>query len=409
VNAYSTDAGKTWHRTLVPFSRCTGGTAQNGGDWERVTNTVLTASPNGTVHQIALAFDTGPGGSVIATRSTDGGRTWAPTIALRTDLAGEIINDKPTITADPNDSRFVYATWHRLDFTPDPENFSHFFDPTWFTRSTDGGQTWEAARPIFDPGLDQDTFYDQVAVLPNGDLVLGLTYFPDGSSDNVRPVALRSTDHGATWSGPIFIDGLIPAGGVQTHPVFDPTTGAAIRALGTFFIAADPRPERRRVYAAYLDNRGGVAHVSVSRSTNGGQTWSAPVRINHVPTAQAFPQWLAVNSAGVVSVLYDDLRNDTSDPAVLQANAFLASCNPASADCSTPAGWTEVGVGGTFDLSTAPNTSLGYALGDAQSIVAVGCGFVPMVVVANSGDTSNRTDVFVGRPQTFPIGTCDAL
>jgi hypothetical protein len=394
INAYSTNGGATWTRVTVPFSRCTGGTPSNKGDWERATNTQLTVSPNGTVFQIALPFNTGPGGSVAVSRSQDGGRTWSAIIQLKVDNSGQVVNDKPTITADPNDWHYVYATWHRLDFHPDPAHYTQWLDPTWFARSTNGGATWEPAVQVYDPGLNGDTLYDQIAVLPNGDLVLGLTHWADGNTDDVRPMVLRSTDHGLTWSQPIFIDGVIPSGGVVTFPVTDPTTGAPIRALATFFIAADSRPTSRTVYAAYLDNRGGTAHVSLSRSTDGGRTWSAPARINKVATAEAFPQWLTVNSSGAVAVLYDDFRYDTSDPAVLQTSAFLSTC-AGSSDCSKASNWSEHQVGSTFNLLQAPNTNLGYALGDAQSVVGAPCGFTPSVVLTNASST-NPTDVFVG-------------
>jgi hypothetical protein len=37
--------------------------------------------------------------------------------------------------------------------------------PSYFTRTTDGGLTREAARPIYDPGLDRQTI-NQIVVLP---------------------------------------------------------------------------------------------------------------------------------------------------------------------------------------------------------------------------------------------------
>ncbi len=395
VNAYSTDRGRTWNRVVVPFSRCGGGTVANGGDWERATNSTLSVGRDGTVYQVTLAFNTGPGGSVVATRSTDGGKTWSPTIALRTDLSGTITNDKPTVTADPRDARFVFATWHRTDCGTDPA-CAHTQDPTWFTRSINGGATWETAQSIFDPGTDGSTLYDQVAVLPNGHLVLGLTAYPSGSASNERPLVLRSTNHGATWSAPIFVDGLIPAGG-QPPAVKDPTTGAPIRALGTMFLAADPRRGFETVYAAYLDNRTGVARVSLSQSKDDGVTWSPAVRVNSLPAVQAFPQALAVNGGGVVGVLFDDLRNDTPDPAILQTNAFVATCNPTFKDCTLSASWTESAVGDTFDISAAPKTSLGFTLGDAQGLVGDECGFDALVTIANRADAANRTDIFLKR------------
>jgi hypothetical protein len=43
-----------------------------------------------------------------------------------------------------------------------------YFGATWFSRTTDGGQTWEPARPIFDPGGNSQTIGNQIVVLPDG-------------------------------------------------------------------------------------------------------------------------------------------------------------------------------------------------------------------------------------------------
>ena len=38
LTGYSHDGGRTWARTAATFSRCTGGNAANGGDYERATD-----------------------------------------------------------------------------------------------------------------------------------------------------------------------------------------------------------------------------------------------------------------------------------------------------------------------------------------------------------------------------------
>ena len=46
-----------------------------------------------------------------------------------------------------------------------------FKGPAVFSRTTDGGLTWEPARIIYDPGATGQTIGNQIVVLPDGTLV----------------------------------------------------------------------------------------------------------------------------------------------------------------------------------------------------------------------------------------------
>jgi hypothetical protein len=116
LTAYSTNAGRSWRRpTPPPFSRCAGGNAANGGDYERASDPWVSIGPDGTAHQIALAInDSDPTSAIVVSSSRDGGRTWGRISTLQRDTTAELFNDKESITADPHDSRYVYAVWDRL-------------------------------------------------------------------------------------------------------------------------------------------------------------------------------------------------------------------------------------------------------------------------------------------------------
>src|SRR4030095_14684358 len=55
VTATTLDGGATWSRATAPFTRCGGGNAGNGGDYERATDPWVTFAPNGNAFQMALA------------------------------------------------------------------------------------------------------------------------------------------------------------------------------------------------------------------------------------------------------------------------------------------------------------------------------------------------------------------
>ena len=52
LTAVTHNGGATWSTTFPHFSRCAGGTAANGGDYERASDPWVSFSPNGVAHQI---------------------------------------------------------------------------------------------------------------------------------------------------------------------------------------------------------------------------------------------------------------------------------------------------------------------------------------------------------------------
>jgi hypothetical protein len=377
---YSFDGGITWQRVYPPFSRCAGGNAANNGDYERATDPWVSFSPNGVVHQMALSFDdtitpSKPASAMLATRSTDGGRTWSPSIVLVADTE-ERFNDKNSMTADPTDERYVYATWDRLSFVPDEGA-----GPILFARSVDNGVSWEPTRIIFDPGVNAQTIGARIEVLPSGALVNLFTLI-DFSTNALSVNVILSGDKGATWSAPVKVADLLSVG------ASDPETGTAIRdgsILPQLAISRDGT-----VSVVWQDARfsGGLRDgIALSQSTDGGTSWSAPVQINRDPSVQAFLPTPHVRNDGTLGVTYHDLRSNTADPATLLVDTWLTR----SRDGLT---WRENRVAQPFDIAKAPRAR-GLFVGDYQGLVSIGPIFVPFFVMTTAGpDTSNRTDVY---------------
>src|SRR4051794_4697805 len=213
------------------------------------------------------------------------------------------------MTADPHNASNVYAAWDRLVF-PNVRaggvsyiTAAAFRGPAYFTRTTDGGATWEAARPIFDPGQNDQTIGNQIAVTGTGDLVNVMTVFrnDNGAGRKGGTVSvLRSTDQGASWSGEIVVDRLGTVG------VTDPRDGAEVRTGDIIpSIATDERPGHDEVYAVWQDARWtGFQRdqIAFSKSTDGGLTWSSPVRINGDESTQAFTAAIKVDDSGNIAV-----------------------------------------------------------------------------------------------------------
>jgi hypothetical protein len=363
----SFDGGATWALRSIPNSNCT------GGSYARSTDPWVSFGPDGTAHQVVLSFsgqEESGTSAVLASRSTDGGLTWSAPASLIQDGAG-FFNDKETITADPYDPRFVYAVWDRLSFPGDN-------GPTMFARSTDGGLTWEAARAIYNPGGSDQSIGNLVRVLPDGTLVDYLTIF---HGNNVSLNVIRSTNRGISWSAPVFISPLIAVG------ASDPTRGTPVRD-GSILpqMAVGPDGTLHVVWQDARFNQHGDA-IAYSRSTDGGFTWSAPVRVSASPAVAAFTPQIVVRDDGLIGVTYYDFRSDTPATPLLTDFWLTRSTDGLI--------WTETRVSPPFDLNLAPNVP-GLFLGDYTGLATSGSSFIAFYARTNALAT-NRTDIIATR------------
>ncbi len=406
VSAVSFDAGRTWAQTLHPMSRCGGALPGSVGDGERVSDPWVDIGADGTAYMMGLAFsgDSLNANSVnqmVVSRSSDGGRNWGAPVSLQRDGA-QGFNDKNTLTADPTDARFVYAVWDRLE----PSGSG----PTLLARSSNAGLSWEPTRVIYAPqvlagvsqtGVSQtgvsQTIGNRIVVLTDGaergtlvNVFVQIDTANAGSSTTTLR-AMRSTDKGLTWGVPVTIADHRAVG------TRDPETGAAVRD-GAIVpnVASGPGGV---LWAAWQDSRfsGGQRDaIAVSRSTDGGRSWSAPLAVNKDANVAAFIPTLYVRADGMVGLLHYDLRSNTADTATLLADLWLLTSRDGLA-------WTETAVARAFDLNFEPRVNAGLFVGDYQGLVASGNNFIPFAVLP-SNNTANRTDVLAFRMDAIASG-----
>ena len=232
----------------------------------------------------------------------------------------------------------------------------NFYDDIW--RSTNGGQAWTRLTFGNVSGGDKQWFtIDTTNGTGHG--FLYQAWSTGGNNWGGRQFS-RSTDDGVTWMGPIFIpnspvwgtldvasNGNLFIGGAANFtspfwcvrssnaqnpgvtPTFDQTTqvnlGGSLLYLGAInpgglagqcFLAVDrsggPTNDNIYMLASVEPFGGGGTDVMFARSTNGGQSFSGPQRINDDPINPSKWHWfgtLAVAPNGRIDCVWFDTRN----------------------------------------------------------------------------------------------------
>jgi hypothetical protein len=399
VASVSTNGGTSFTQVVIPkVSACSGNL-----NYARATDPWLSFAPNGDLYAMSLSLSADLRRSaMLVSKSTTGGSSWGDPTVLIDETSDFNLNDKNSLTADPTNSNFVYAVWDRIRHPGQRASLEHpnfnalhafsFRSDIMFSRTTNGGTSWEPARAIFMPNANLFTIGNQVAVLPNGHLVNVFTMFRGSGvqpNDKQSFMALiRSTDKGVTWSQPIIVDNLFFAG------VRDPDTGQPHR---TGDIIPDVAVDMNSgdLYMVWQDRRfTGRAAIALSRSTNGGLTWSSAIKVNQTPLLgtlndQAFTPSVHVADDGTVGVSYYDFRNN-GEGGGTDTDHFLAHCHSA---CDNAAGWVPANetrvTTASFNSRLAP-VARGFFLGDYVGLDNIGNKFTPFFTQTTATDPANE-------------------
>ncbi|UCC29969.1 MAG: exo-alpha-sialidase [Phycisphaerales bacterium] len=338
---YSHDGGQTWTfpGVLEPgvFS----------------SDPVLASDLNGNIYYYALQSNRGPGSwPCYLYRTSDGGVTWPQEVYAFGGDKAWIAVDSTTGIGSGN----IYMAWSPWYGCCDGH----------FSRSTDGGLTF--LDPI---SIPRSVFFGTITVGLDGAVyVSGGVNYPYGpfavarSSNAQDPLLTPSFD----FATEVNLDGFL-ALSVGPNPE---------GLLGQVWVASDHSdgPTQGNLYLLCSVERFSISDpldVMFARSTDGGLTWSAPIRVNDDPVGNNAWQWFGTMSVapnGRIDAIWNDTRNSGADNLSelyysfsLDGGLSWATSVPVSPMFDSHVGWPRQNkLGDYYDMiSDNGGTSVAYA------------------------------------------------
>jgi hypothetical protein len=323
----SRDNGATWSDQR-PLCACLRSKAQYDPIIEVVRNT-------GDVYSVFLNWDRANGFSTVFSKSTDQGETWSEPVHIYGNVSW---TDKPVLTTSAS-GEHIYVSWNGPQVGDLYVGQSHDFGETWtqqkltsdkryyfaydgrvlsdgtaiFSESSivysgqtnvsgevwhhavssrDKGATWQnvvvakvpTAEPCVADGCGPDFYAGQTSVVSDATGHLVFAYEgPTVSGGPQRVYISRSADGGRTWSS-----------GAPVSPAHEHATGPRLASSGG-----------GNVRMWFMQTAGGdhdAWNVFYRTSSNGGRTWSSPVKISDHPGGAAD----YVNEDGSFDEIYGD-------------------------------------------------------------------------------------------------------
>ncbi len=285
---YSSDSGQTWQQGYL---------SSTYGVWG---DPVIDVDSDGNFYYFHLSNPTNGNwiDRIVCQKSTDNGQTWND--GTYAGLNGTKAQDKHWTIIDKNNNT-IYMTWTQFDVygSSNPNDKSQIL----FSKSTDQGDTWSApikVNVVDGDCVDSDNTVEGAvpALGPNGELYVAWAG-PNGLVFN------KSLDGGNTWLNQEIAIDPMPGG-------WDMAIPGIYRANGMPITKCDLSggPNHGTIYVNWADQRNGTNDTDIwlSKSIDGGNTWSTPVRVNDDPAGkQQFFTWMDIDqtNGNLFFVFYD--------------------------------------------------------------------------------------------------------
>lgn len=241
---------------------------------------------------------------IVVQKSGNAGATYTTCVGVGKN--GTKAQDKAWAVVNPTNNA-IHMTWTQFDNYGSAATTDSSI--ILYSRSLDGGLTFSTPKRISKFAgdcIDSDKTVEGAvpAVGPNGDIyvcwssIQGLMF-------------QKSTDGGNTWLPAEQLIQVTPGG-------WDNTVSGLQRCNGLPFTFCDLSngPYKGTIYVNYSDETNGATDkdIWIIKSTNGGTTWSAPIRVNDdAPGKEQFMSAMTIDqTTGYVYVVFYDRRNFSS-------------------------------------------------------------------------------------------------
>ncbi|NTV83576.1 MAG: exo-alpha-sialidase, partial [Bacteroidales bacterium] len=340
----SDDGGATWGGSV------NGAGGSNSGD---------PAAAIGLTGRQYIGFINSSSGQSVA-YSTDNGNTWTSVVAATAN--GDLL-DKNHMWID-NGAASPYEGNLYVSYT----DFGASGYPIEITRSTNDGISY-STPVVISGGINAGSHNQGVNIQtgPDGEVYVIWAVYDSWPSDETAIAFAKSSDGGATFA---------PASRKITNIRGIRTTETSkdhrVNSFPSMAVDISGGPNNGNIYIVWANvgtpgvNTGSDIDVYMSRSTNEGDTWSTPVKVNQDPPGlgkQHYFPWITCDRlTGELSVVFYDDRNVSST----QCEVFVAS----SSDAGNT--WEDFRVSDVaFTPAPIPGLAGGY-MGDYLGIAAVG-------------------------------------
>ncbi len=278
---------------------------------------VSVIAPNGYMH---VGYIHNNGGQGVAS-SSNNGANWTTSQAGAAPASSADLLDKNHMTADkvagsPYANRLYNAWTAFLTGSPDENEIQLVY-------SSNNGTSWSAPKNI-SGNLNAGSHCQGVnlATGPNGEVYATFAVYDNWAAGQYGEDAIgfaKSTDGGVTWA---------PATKAYTALNFGirgnlKTTSIRVSSFPSMAVDRTNGPGRGNIYIVWPQKgvapAGSDPDIVMIKSTDGGTTWSTPVRVNNDPINNARDQyypWMTVDqtTGALYSVWYDsrDMSNDSA-------------------------------------------------------------------------------------------------
>ena len=353
--SYTIESGVPAGNNIIQGYECVStGTQEMPPSWMNNTDPTVEFDTRGRAYSLTLPFNPWwrnqlhPDAAVGISYSDDLGRNWTlgnggeyldhvPNQSSKT-FGG--VEDKQWLAVDRSAaSRFrdsVYAAWSVFNGATTKIRFAY---------SRDRAASFSKPTTLTAPGaVGPSNTYVYPAVDAAGDVYVAFASFPSPVVGTTATLYVtRSDDGGVTW-GP-----FVPVATTQLLPGCCLPNTTFRDGIAEHFAASQTHPGH--VYMVWEDWSGTQYDVKFSQSTNGGMTWSAPLKVNdnaNEPTDQFQPQVASGPGNAVAVNFYDRRESCPADPSVRtqdvgRTNFCIDVSLQAFTDSGSAAGATRVG------------------------------------------------------------------